>query len=123
MQVAINYDCEIFLSLLLIVYNILITTLVIVNLATFIVFELGVFGNLVFLKEITLGLLKAEFSFFRKIVVPIDAFSPFIWWPKHQQQFPNIGYLTRQVMRIVGSQIEIEIIFSMVGVIIGLKHY
>jgi hypothetical protein len=83
MQVAIDYDCEIFLPLLLIVYNILTTTSVIVNQSTSIVFELGVFGNLAFPKEIALGLLKTNFSLFRKIVVPTYAYSPFIWWAKH----------------------------------------
>jgi hypothetical protein len=85
MQVAIDYDCEIFLSLLLIVYNLLTTTFIIVYLATSIMFELGVFGNPTFPKETALGLLKVEFSFFRRIVVPIDAFNSFIWWAKHQQ--------------------------------------
>jgi hypothetical protein len=61
MQVAINYDCEIFLPLFLIVYNILTTTFVIVNLIMSTLFELGAFGNLTFPKEIALGLLKAEF--------------------------------------------------------------
>jgi hypothetical protein len=95
MQVAIDYDCEIFLPLLLIVYNILTTTFAIVNLATSIVFELGVFGNLAFPKEIALGFFKAKFSLFRIIVVPTYAYSPFIWWAKHQQQFPNVGYFVR----------------------------
>jgi hypothetical protein len=85
MQVAIDYDCEIFLPLLLIVYNLLTTTSIIVNLATSIMFERDVFGNSTFLKETVLGLFKVEFSFFRKIVMPIDAFNPFIWWAKHQQ--------------------------------------
>jgi len=108
MQVAIDYDCEIFLPLLLIVYNILATTFLIVNLVTSTMFELGVFENLTFPKESALGLLKAEFSLLKKIVVPIDAFSPLIWWAKHQQQFPNIGYLARQVMGIVGSQMRLK---------------
>jgi hypothetical protein len=43
MQVAIDYDCEIFLPLLLIVYNLLTITFIIVNLATSNMFELGVF--------------------------------------------------------------------------------
>jgi hypothetical protein len=53
--------------------------------------------------------------------VPIYAFNPFIWWAKHQQQFPNIGYLAHQMMKIV--ELYIEIIFSMACVIIGLECY
>jgi hypothetical protein len=108
MQVAIDYDCEIFLPLFLIVYNILATTFVTINLVTSTMFELGVFENLTFPKESTLGLFKVEFSFLKKIVMPIDAFSPLIWWAKHQQQFPNIGYLARQMMGIVGSQMRLK---------------
>jgi hypothetical protein len=83
MKVVIEYDCEIFLQLLLIVYNIPTTTFVIVNLTTSIVFELGVFGNLAFPKETALGIFKTQFSLLRRIIVPIDGFSPFIWWAKH----------------------------------------
>jgi hypothetical protein len=83
MLVFIDYDCEIFLPLLLIVYNILTITFIIVNITKSIVFELSVFGNLTFLKEIALGLLKAKFSLFRRIVVLTNVFSRFIWWAKH----------------------------------------
>ncbi len=51
-----------------------------------------------------------------------NPFSPFTWWAKHEQQFPNIKHLIRQVMDIVGSQIETERIYKMVGIIIVLKR-
>ncbi len=53
--------------------------------------------------------------------MPINPFNPFIRWAKHEQWFPNLTYVSRQVMGIVGSQIEIERIFSMVRVITSLK--
>ncbi len=50
-----------------------------------------------------------------------NLFCPFTWWAKHDQQFPNIRHLVRQVMDIGGSQIETKFFFNMVGIIIGLK--
>jgi hypothetical protein len=52
--------------------------------------------------------------------MPIDPFNPFTWWVKHDQQFPNLIYFA-QVMGIIGSQIKIERIFNMAGVITSLK--
>jgi hypothetical protein len=46
--------------------------------------ELGVFGTLASTKEATLGLLKIELSFFRKIAMHITKFNPFTWWAKHE---------------------------------------
>jgi hypothetical protein len=33
------------------------------------------------------------------------------WWEKNESMFPTIGFYARQILRIVGSQIEIERIF------------
>jgi hypothetical protein len=41
---------------------------------------------------------------------------------KHEHQFPNIGFLTCQMMGIVGLQIETIKIFSTFEIINGLKH-
>jgi len=46
--------------------------------------ELGVFGTLASTKKATLGLLKVELSFFRKIAMHITKFNPFTWWAKHE---------------------------------------
>ncbi len=40
--------------------------------------ELCVFGSLAFVKEIVMGLIKAQLSLFKRIVVLIDPFNPFI---------------------------------------------
>jgi len=53
-------------------------------------------------------------------VVPTKPFNPFTWWAKHEHL--NIGFFAHQMMDIVGLQIEIEQIFNMAGVIIGLGH-
>jgi hypothetical protein len=36
---------------------------------------------------------------------------PFQWWGKHDAMFAIVGFLACQILRIVGSQIEIERFF------------
>jgi hypothetical protein len=86
-----------------------------------IVVKLNVFGSLASTKEVAMGFIRNESLFFKRIAVPIDPFNPFTRWAKHEQWFPNLTYVSRQVMGIVGSQIEIERIFSTVKVTTSLK--
>jgi hypothetical protein len=111
------------MPLLLIVYHALITNSRTTTFVASIVVELSVFGSLGSTEEITMGLIKVELSFLKRTTMPIDPFSPFSWWAQHEQQFPNLIYLAWLVMGIVGSQIEIERNFIMVGVITGLRHF
>jgi hypothetical protein len=81
--------------LLLIVFNNLILTSVNVEPTRFVTLELGVFGALVFIEEVALGLFKVELSLFRKTAMPTTTFNPFTWWAKHEQLFPNISHLAQ----------------------------
>jgi hypothetical protein len=47
---------------------------------------------------------------------------PLQWWEKHEVMFPIVGFLAWQILRIIGSQIETERIFSLVGILINLKN-
>jgi len=96
--------------------------LTILTCITFTMVRLCVFGSFVSIEKTTMGLIKAELSLFKRITVLINLFSPFTLWAEHEQQFPNLIYFARQVMGIVGCQIEIERIFNMTGVITSLKH-
>jgi hypothetical protein len=71
--------------ILLIIYNNLILTFVNVEPTRFVTLELGVFGALVSIEEVALGLFKVELSFFRKIAMLTTTFNPFTWWAKHEQ--------------------------------------
>ncbi len=44
------------------------------------------------------------------------------WWEKHESMFPTIGFCARQILGIVRSQIEMERIFSLVGIFINHKE-
>jgi hypothetical protein len=52
---------------------------------------------------------------------PIEIKTNLIWWAKHDVQFCHVSFLTRQVLGIVGSHIEIKQFFNVVGVISNLK--
>ena len=49
-----------------------------------------------------------------------SAEKPLEWWKLHEGQFPTVGYLARQILGIVGSQIEIERVFSIAGILTAL---
>lgn len=51
----------------------------------------------------------------------IETFNFLSLWVANKGQVPNIGFLAHQVMSIVGFQIEIERIFSMVEIITHLR--
>jgi hypothetical protein len=55
------------------------------------------------------GLLKNELGLFRHLLVKLEDYQlPLTWWKSHEIQFPNVFFITRQIFRILGSQIEIE---------------
>jgi hypothetical protein len=41
----------------------------------------------------------------------------------HKIQFPNVGFLIKKILGILGSQIENECVFSLVGVLKALRYY
>jgi hypothetical protein len=45
-----------------------------------------------------------------------------VWWIAHESQFLHVVFLAHQIFRIVGSQIETERIFNLVGVITNLQR-
>jgi len=84
MQVAVECDYEIFMFMLVTIYNNLTSISTSIELVGSITFELGVFGALACTKKATLGLLKVELSFFKRTTMHTTAFSPFMWWAKHE---------------------------------------
>ena len=51
-----------------------------------------------------------------------SAENPLHWWKAHESQFPTVAFLARQVLGIVGSQIETERVFSIAGVLTALRR-
>jgi hypothetical protein len=50
------------------------------------------------------------------VLVTID--DPLAWWCIHETQFWNVGFLAKKHFEISGSHIEIEHVFSLVGMLI-----
>ncbi len=44
------------------------------------------------------------------------------WWQKHESMFPTMGFLARQILGIVGSQIEAKRIFSLARILTNLRR-
>jgi hypothetical protein len=67
------------------------------------------------------GLLKNELILFYHLhVKPKDCALHFIWWQLRETRFPNVSFVAWQILGILGSEIEIEQIFNIVGVL--TKH-
>jgi hypothetical protein len=49
-----------------------------------------------------------------------DARSPLPWWKEHARLYPNVAFLAKQILAILGSEIAIERIFSVSRVLISL---
>ncbi len=84
MQVAAEYDREIFKLLLLIIYNNLTLTSINVEHVGSITLAFSVSGALASTKEVDLWLLQNKLSLFRKTTMPAITLSPFTWWVKHE---------------------------------------
>lgn len=85
--------------------------------------ENSIFGAQASAEEVILEQLKSELSLFRRLhVADGDYDSPLAWWRKHEKEFRNVAFLARQILGIVGSQVEIERIFSITGVILSQQR-
>jgi hypothetical protein len=70
------------------------------------------------------ALVTMELSLFQRLVVPPPICSnPVTWWKTHEGQFPNVDFLTKQVLGILGFHFEIERMFNLDSVLKALKHY
>jgi hypothetical protein len=49
-----------------------------------------------------------------------EAKDTFLWWSKHERQFMIVDYLATAILSILGNQIEIERVFSSVGILTSL---
>jgi hypothetical protein len=68
-------------------------------------------------------LVKMELLVFRKYQLDVkDIKCPRQWRQKHEAMFPTIRFLTQIFLGVVGSQIEVERIFSLIGIFIDLRR-
>jgi hypothetical protein len=69
-------------------------------------------------------LINKEFLFFKHYHLDSKEIKcPLAWWEKHESLLPRVGFLARQIIDIPRSQIEIEHIFSLAGILSNLRRY
>jgi uncharacterized Tic20 family protein len=86
--------------------------------------ETNMFGVGASMKEFSQALVIGELFLFRRLVIPLlMCANPLIWWKTHEGQFPNVGFLGKQVLGILGFQIETERMFNLINVLTTLKCY
>jgi hypothetical protein len=44
-------------------------------------------------------------------------------WQSHEDQFPNVSFLAKQILGIPRSQIKTKCVLNLVGMLIALQHY
>jgi hypothetical protein len=64
---------------------------------------------------------RQELSCFHTFDVHLEEVGdPLLWWSKHEGQFSIVSYLTRAILGIPSSQIEIERVFFIACILTGL---
>jgi hypothetical protein len=71
----------------------------------------------------TTQLVNKELLIFKHYQVDVNNIKcPLRWWEKHEIMFLTIGFCAKQILGIIRSQIEIERIFLLVGILISIKR-
>ncbi len=80
--------------------------------------SLDIFEMTTYTSEPRTKLVNKELLIFKHYQVNVkDIKCPLQLWEKHHNMFPTIGFCARQILEIVGSQIETKRIFSLVGIL------
>ncbi len=87
-------------------------------------FSLDIFKMTTNTNELVKKFVYTNFFNFERFQVVVENIKFFFqWWEKHESMFPTIGFLAHQILSIIGPQIEIERIFSLVGEFTNFKKY
>ncbi len=122
MEMVAKYDTKFLMSLLVAAFHLQnpgsfdpIDALMVVNADS-------IFGLMTSNKTILQGLLKNELSLFYHLhVKPEHYLLPLTWCKSHELQFSNISFVARQILGILGFQIETERIFNIARVLTRLQ--
>jgi hypothetical protein len=85
--------------------------------------SLGIFKMIANTREPTRELVNREIMVFKHYQVDVKDIKCLVqWWEKYESMFPTIGFCVRQILGIIGFQIETERIFSLVRILSNLKR-
>ncbi len=75
--------------------------------------EKNMFGVGVLIEESSWALVIRELSLFRRLsIISSACANPLVWWQMHEGQFPNVAFLAKQILGVLGSKIETEWVMS-----------
>jgi hypothetical protein len=81
------------------------------------------FGVGALIEEFSQVLVRGELSLFRRLsILSFACVDPLTWWRMHEGQFPNVGFLAKQILGMLSSQIETKWVFNLGGVLTALTH-
>jgi len=84
---------------------------------------LDIFEMIGNISEPTMELVNKELMIFKCYKADVkDIKCPLHWWEKYDNMFLTIGFCAKQILGIVGSQIETKKIFSFPGILTKLKR-
>ncbi len=73
--------------------------------------------------DLTKELINRKLLIFKKYLLDAkDIKCPLKWWKKHETMLSSIGFLIKQILGIIGSQIEMKNVFSLIKILINLKR-
>ncbi len=59
------------------------------------------------MEESSHALVVGELSLLGRLFIsPATCVNPLVWWWIHETQFPNVSFFAKQILGILGSQIE-----------------
>ncbi len=68
---------------------------------------MDIFEQIAITSESIKKLVKRKHMIFKRYQLNVkDIKCPLQWWHKHEVMFPTVGFLTQQILGIIGSQIE-----------------
>jgi hypothetical protein len=74
----------------------------------------NMFGVGASMEESSYALVVGELSLFKRLSILASTCADLLfWWWCHENQFPNVGFLAKQILGILGFQIEIKHVFSL----------
>jgi hypothetical protein len=86
-------------------------------------YKLDIFQMIASNNECVKELMTKKLLDFRRFHVDVkDIKSPLLWWEKQHSRFSIVGLLARQILGIVGSQVEMKRIFILVVILTNLRR-
>jgi hypothetical protein len=75
------------------------------------------------MEETSCALVVVELSLFERLFISlVTCVDPLAWWWIHETQFPNVNFLAKQILGILGSHIETERVFNLASGLTTLRR-